>query len=267
MSVSTRIRVFIVALLAVVAMTALPSTAEAQRRYRRPVRVVFIGTFGYYPYWLHDPWYRWRPYPGFFYDARYQVAELRIDVEPRHAQVFVDGYYAGIVDDFDGVFQRLRVEPGGRTITIYLEGYRTEERRLYLRPGSDHRLRFTLQPLAPGERSEPPAPAPEPYGRNWRRGDVAGPDEDGARFERDRDDRRRAARARYGTLSLRIRPADAGIYIDGEPWDGAATGGVATIELPEGRHRIEVRREGLPSFTEDVLIRRGRTLTLNVVLE
>ena len=64
MSVSTRIRVFIVALLAVVAMTALPSTAEAQRRYRRPVRVVFIGTFGYYPYWLHDPWYRWRPYPG-----------------------------------------------------------------------------------------------------------------------------------------------------------------------------------------------------------
>jgi hypothetical protein len=39
-----------------------------------------------------------------------------------------------------------------------------------------------------------------------------------------------------------------------------------TIRLPEGRHRIEVRREGYARYVEDVLIRRNATLTLNVSL-
>ena len=52
-------------------------------------------------------------------------ASVQFDVTPRQAEVFVDGYYAGIVDDFDGMFQRLRVEPGQHEITLYLDGYRT----------------------------------------------------------------------------------------------------------------------------------------------
>jgi len=36
----------------------------------------------------------------------------------RDAQVFVDGYYAGIVDDYDGVFQHLNLEPGTHRIEI-----------------------------------------------------------------------------------------------------------------------------------------------------
>jgi hypothetical protein len=34
----------------------------------------------------------------------------------------VDGFYAGIVDDFNGVFQSLPLTPGGHTVVLYVEG-------------------------------------------------------------------------------------------------------------------------------------------------
>ncbi len=257
----------VTALAALVFVAATPITAEAQRRYRRVAPVVIIGGYGYYSYWRHDPWYQrgpWGPYgyPYRYYGVYDTLASLRIDAEPRQAQVFVDGYYAGLVDDFDGVFQRLRLEPGGRTITVYLEGYRTEEQHLYLRPGHDQRIRLTMQPLAPGERSEPPVPPDDLE-------DVR--DEEPAVRPRASAPRDlpapravRPAPTRFGTLTLRVQPSDAEVFIDGERWAGAAEQGRFTIELPEGRHRIEVRRAGAATYTEDVLIRRDRTLTLNV---
>jgi hypothetical protein len=43
---------------------------------------------------------------------------LQLKVEPRDAKVYVDGYYAGIVDDFDGHFQHLRLTPGAHHIKV-----------------------------------------------------------------------------------------------------------------------------------------------------
>jgi hypothetical protein len=37
--------------------------------------------------------------------------------------VFADGYYVGIVDDFDGVFQHLNLEAGPHRIEIRTPGY------------------------------------------------------------------------------------------------------------------------------------------------
>lgn len=261
-----RIRAIAVAVLAALALTMVPASAEAQRRYRRPTRVVFVAGFGYYPHW-YSPWWNggwYRGYPYYAYDGH--VAKLRVDVEPTHAQVFVDGYYAGLVDEFDGVFQRLHLEPGGRTVTIYLEGYRTEERRLYLRPGTDSRIRFHLQPLQPGERSTPPVPGPEPvYDEDamagWRTQRPA------RTFPADPEAGVRQAPVRFGTLVMNVRPAGSEILIDGERFEAEGGGSIVRIELPEGRHHVEVRRPGLPAYTEDVLVRRDRTLTLNVVLE
>jgi hypothetical protein len=50
---------------------------------------------------------------------------VRLEVLPRHAEVLVDGYYAGIVDDFDGTFQRLELEEGAHTIEIRAPGFQT----------------------------------------------------------------------------------------------------------------------------------------------
>ena len=44
-------------------------------------------------------------------------------MKPRDASVFVDGYFAGQVDDFDGVFQRLHLEPGPHRIEVRADGY------------------------------------------------------------------------------------------------------------------------------------------------
>ena len=49
---------------------------------------------------------------------------LRLKVKPVEASVYVDGYYVGVVDDFDGVFQRLRLEPGPHHLEIRAAGTR-----------------------------------------------------------------------------------------------------------------------------------------------
>jgi hypothetical protein len=48
---------------------------------------------------------------------------LRIKVKPREARVMVDGTFAGVVDDFDGNFQKLRLEPGSHNIELQAEGF------------------------------------------------------------------------------------------------------------------------------------------------
>jgi hypothetical protein len=43
---------------------------------------------------------------------------VRIESRDRDAQVFADGYYVGIVDDFNGTYQHLNLRPGPHRIEI-----------------------------------------------------------------------------------------------------------------------------------------------------
>ena len=74
-------------------------------------------------------------------------APLRIIVPFREAAVFVDGYYAGIVDDFDGFFQRLQIDSGGHRIEFRLEGYETLSVDLYIQRGRTTKYHGELQPV------------------------------------------------------------------------------------------------------------------------
>ena len=80
-----------------------------------------LGLGGYYGY--YDP-YGWDdPYPqsvGYGYG---NDGALKLKVTPRQAEVLVDGYFAGAVDDYDGLFQRLRLEAGPHRIEVRLDGY------------------------------------------------------------------------------------------------------------------------------------------------
>ena len=90
---------------------------------------------------------------------------MRLDVTPQNAEVYVDGYYAGVVDDFDGMLQRLRVEPGQHEITLYLEGYRATHQRVYLARDRTFKIKQEMEKLPAGEAGEPrPIPAPLPAG-------------------------------------------------------------------------------------------------------
>ncbi len=55
------------------------------------------------------------------------AGSLRLKIKPRNAEVFIDGFYVGRIDSFDGVFQRLDVQAGPHKIELRAEGYQTEQ--------------------------------------------------------------------------------------------------------------------------------------------
>jgi hypothetical protein len=99
---------------------------------------------GYYDPW-YDPWYD--PYGG-SYGYPYPVSSyglveegaLRLKVKPREAEVHVDGYYFGLVDDFDGVFQQMHLEAGPHRIDVRAPGYEPLTFDVRIEPG--HKTTF-----------------------------------------------------------------------------------------------------------------------------
>jgi hypothetical protein len=266
--VTRRTRLFVLAPICLATLVALwPAEAFAQRRVVRrvPVRTsIFIGAGYGYPFYAHpyfyDPFwsgwygYQYRPYPRYAYYE--PSAELRTQVAPRDAEVYVDGYLTGTVDNFDGIFQRLRVPLGEHEITIYQEGYRPIHQKMLFRPFESYTIRETMQPLAPGDAPEPrpvpseraPSQGPPPRGR----APVPAP---GAR-----------SAERFGAVVVRVQPVDAEVFIDGERWETPAGENRLVVELSEGTHRVEIRKPGFKTYTSSVTIRSGETVSLNVSL-
>jgi hypothetical protein len=54
-------------------------------------------------------------------DAWY--GSLKLKVKPSDAQVYVDGYFSGLVDDYDGLFQKLNLEVGAHRVEVKADGY------------------------------------------------------------------------------------------------------------------------------------------------
>ena len=254
------IRPFMAATLAVAACAWMlfPAQLNAQgRRVRRGIARPPLVLAAYYRPLFYDPWYYpygW--YPPFALGQAYGAdASLRLQVSPRETEVFVDGYYAGTVDDFDGLFQRLHLEAGEHDIELYLQGHRTARQKIYLQPGGTFRIRHTMEPLAAGEAPEPRPVAPPP-------GAGRGP---GAPT-RGAVPPRTSPSADFGTLALRVQPGDADVLIDGERWEGPASDEQLVLQIASGRHRLEIRREGYGTYTSEVEVRSGETATLNVSL-
>jgi hypothetical protein len=216
-----------------------------------------------------------RPYPP-PYGYRYAGPDssLKISVKPRQAGVYVDGYFAGTVSDFDGAFHRLRVIPGEHDIVIYLQGYRSIRQHLYLSPNGTRKIAETLEKLLPSEAEEPPPapaepppgaarmPPPNPFpGRGAmpppgpRPPDVPPPPPAGTEQS-----------PRGGSLVIRIQPPDADVLIDGERWRGPSGDERLVVQLTEGRHHLEVRKEGYEPFTSDIEVRRNDSVPINVSL-
>jgi hypothetical protein len=250
--------------------------------------VLFRG--GFYDPFFYDPffapWYpygAWYPYPYLYpaplypdqygYRVRYGEASLRLEVKPKDAQVYIDGYYAGVVDDFDGIFQRLHVPPGEHELVLHLDGYRSVHQRVNVGRGTTYRVRYTMERLAAGEANEPPPapPAAPPPAAGVQPPAMApgvpprrmpppqrlpppGPPADAG-----------VQASSFGTLSIRVQPGGSDILIDGEPWRGPEQDRLL-VQVAEGTHHIEVRRPGYQGFSSDVQVRRGETVPLNVSL-
>ncbi len=231
--------------------------------------------FGYSPF-FYDPffygfgWSQWYPYPyppPYYYGRRYDISEARLELKPKNAQVYLDGYYVGVVDDFDGAWQRLDMPSGEHEITVYLQGYQTYRQRTFFRPGQDYHFKAILEPLAAGTAQEPPPQPPQqpPAAGNPGRYYPQPRPGEGRRMPPPQQPRRGEAND-FGTLSLRVQPADAAITIDGERWDSPEGGSRLIVQLAAGPHRIEVQKEGLRTYTSTVNVRPGETQSLNISL-
>lgn len=265
----------------------------AQRRQPRPG----TGTGGrrgggYYPGY-HYPYYPggyygygsyWWPYGSFYYGRGYYYpysagyygygygygyrdrAALRLLVDPAKARVYVDGYYAGVVDDYDGLFQRLHVSPGRHEIAFKLEGYQPHRVKVYVASGSTLKIHYDMREGTGPETFEDLAgDVDERYARRDRydRRDREAEDEDvEAEPPRAGD---AAAGAELGRLRLTVRPEDASVYVDGQFKGSGRQAG--SIELPPGKHRVEVVRPGFRTEERDVEVEAGETRELEVELQ
>jgi len=215
-----------------------------------------------YPWGFYSPWY----YPSYpYYYGGYIVSSVRIQAEPKNAEVYVDGRFAGVVDEFDGFFQSLRVEPGGHELTLYLEGYRSVSQRVYVGPGENFKWRTIMERLAPGEANEPrPLPLPdselgqEPEGRTQGLFPEEPPPV--------RAEPENAMPSSFGQIAIRVQPADAEVLIDDEPWRTPEGAERLVVHLRPGAHRIEIRKEGHDPFVTSVDVKKGETANLNVSL-
>lgn len=114
------------------------------------------------PYWLAGYWF---PYTyGYDYDPNWDPAAeaaqggygyeeagmggLKLKVQPSSAEVRVDGYYMGTVDDFNGVFQKMELAAGPHHVDIIAPGYRSIGFDVRIEPNDVVTYRGELQPLA-----------------------------------------------------------------------------------------------------------------------
>jgi PEGA domain len=249
--------------------------------------------YGYSPYWGGGLYYGTGGY-GFYGGGYYgggggyyrsgqpsDAGALRILVDPEDTKVYVDGYYAGEVDDFDGMFQRLHVSSGRHEITLKKDGYITHRIRVYVGEDATLKLRHdmekgsgpdTLEDLAgerglyeerrsPSRPDEDSAPGPEPPATK-----------EPPRREEDRNEGPMTGPAQGadtsvspGLLTLAVTPDDASVYVDGRFFGSARQTG--EIELPAGPHRVEIVRPGYRTVDRRVVIEAGRMETLAVALE
>jgi hypothetical protein len=94
------------------------------------------GGYGYggSPYGGYDPGY-YGGSGGYSQSAYRETGSLRLKIKPRQAQVYVDGYFVGQVDDFDGVFQKLGIDSGGHRVELKADGYEPMQLDVLITPG------------------------------------------------------------------------------------------------------------------------------------
>ena len=249
----------------------------------------FYGGYGGY-YGGYGAPYGYSGYYPFFGD-------VRTEVKPKEATVYVDGAFVGTVDSFDGWWQRLQLAPGKHRIVFRAPGYVPYAVTIQALPGQDVKIKQQLQPgqdvidesemqLSEAERQEeqsnnrnydmnPPNSHQQnpnnPYGQqnpNNPYGFNSNPNPgnrdnsgNGLSMQPQNNDRR--------PLVLRVSPKDATIYID-ENYYGTAdvnSSGTVQVLLPPGIHKIEIVRPGYESFAQEVEIELNAENKLDVNLQ
>ena len=138
------------ALVAVISAGVLvlsPATADAQHHGH--------GGYGHgYGYGGYGHGYGYGGYGPYGYGGYRDASTgaVRIEVSPKGArdeiEVYVNEARAGVVDDFDGFFQRLYLEEGEYEIELRLPGYKPLRTSIFVARGNTYNLRGQMEALA-----------------------------------------------------------------------------------------------------------------------
>jgi hypothetical protein len=82
--------------------------------------------------------------PRFIYPDPKTSSEVRLDVQPTRAAVFLDDVFVGTVDEYYGVEHAMLVIPGKHNFKIALPGFRTFETEVELLPHQKFAIRTDL---------------------------------------------------------------------------------------------------------------------------
>ena len=107
-----------------------------------------LGPFSFWP------WGAWLPIPlywGYTVPDVYEppldgapVGGVQLDIDPRRGQVFVDGTYFGLVEEFSGYFHHLDLPAGPHDIAVVAPGYEPLSFHVLVSPGATQTQRATL---------------------------------------------------------------------------------------------------------------------------
>ncbi len=194
---------------------------------------------------------------------------IRLQVKPNKALVYLDGSYVGLVDDFDGAFQKLVLTTGRHEISIEIEGHRTHQVAVFISEGQTLKYRAdlergegspTVEDLTGGETYA------EPVQTSERR--VEAPSQQSLESPRagSEDARAPTLPADAGRLRVDVRPEDATVYVDGHFVGTSQILRREPFPLPPGPHLIEVVRPDYKTYQATANVKSGETSELAIDL-
>lgn len=158
------------------------------------------------------------------------------DVIPEEAGVYVDGDYLGIADQFDGWPRYLYIQAGKYDMTFKLNGYEDLKLKIEVFPNKVTRIKEKMKRVPPSQFLE------EKVEEIQKKG--------------------------IGKIFLNVEPEEAVVYLDGKFWITAAELKRLhnPLQIEEGKHIIEVVCPGYLNKSEEIEIKSGEFLELNIVL-
>ena len=241
---------------------------------------LFWDFYGYPYYWGRG----WSPYYGYTTSYGSSVSgmgALDCDINPEDAQIYLDGKYVGICDDYDGFPEYLWLEKGTYDVAFYRPGFQTIARQYTIYAGL---VTDVEDRMVPGE-----AVKPEDLGsRSTERRDARLEADREREWEVEQQQREMTAPPRQysrspsapssdaydarrdpGRLRLQVMPPDASIYLDGR---FIGTGEEVSrlhsgLILDPGEHRLEVVRPDYEAETQSFDVDPGEEVTLRIELD
>ena len=191
------------------------------------------------------------------------MGSVRLKIKPEHAEVLIDGYYVGTIDDFDGTFQSLKLEPGPASIEVRAPGFESIRFDVRILPGRKITYEENMKAGDPGPAPQPPPAARRPPGRVPNPGVAMG-----RPVPQDRDvepgppPEYDGQPPVFGGVRLRVEPRDAQVFVDGyfvgtvDDFDSGRG-----LPLESGPQDIEIRADGYDPLQLQVRILPDETIT------